>query len=127
MVCIGLEFKYRMFCPEKRAWVRFNRVFQIVVRGGHSVHWGINPPSKTPPPLSSKAPLKSENCPSPRFLGSFPLSFFFLRPPPPPPPPKIFGCSGGLPPIPQVGKTLFKGEGVNYSKYKVSKNISRLG
>ena len=32
----------------------------------HSGHWGINPPSKTPP-LSCQAPLKSTNCPSPPF------------------------------------------------------------
>ena len=43
----------------------------------HSVHGGINPPSKIPPPLSCQAPpLKSTNCPSP--------PFFWQGPPPPP-------------------------------------------
>ena len=50
----------------------------------HSVHWGINPPSKTPTPLSCKAPLKSANCPSPPPLGNpLPLYWFFTKAPPP--------------------------------------------
>ena len=38
----------------------------------HSVHWGINPPSKTPLPasLAKPCPLKYANCASPPFLGN---------------------------------------------------------
>ena len=52
----------------------------------YSVHWGVNPPphSKTPPPLSCQAPLKSANCPSPPFLGNLPLSIGFSWTLPPP-------------------------------------------
>ena len=39
------------------------------------------PPSKTPPPLSCQAPLKSANCPSLNFCGNSPLYWFFVRPP----------------------------------------------
>ena len=49
----------------------------------HSVHRGINPSSKTPPPsfLPNPPPLKSANCPSPPFRQS-PLyvSFYELAP-----------------------------------------------
>ena len=53
----------------------------------HSVHWGINPRSKTPHPLSCLAPpllpLKSANCPSPPFLGNPPpLYRFYVNSPP---------------------------------------------
>ena len=49
----------------------------------HSVHWGINPPSKTPPPLSCQAPPppKPANCPSPPFLGNPPYILAFREPP----------------------------------------------
>ena len=33
----------------------------------HSMHWGINPPSKTPPFLFCYAPIKSAHCPGPLF------------------------------------------------------------
>ena len=45
------------------------------------LHWYINPPSKTPPPLSCQAPLISANCPSsPLFKKSTP-SIGFSWPP----------------------------------------------
>ena len=43
---------------------------RVVMSPPHNVHWGINLPSKTPPPLSCQAPppppppLKPTNCPS---------------------------------------------------------------
>ena len=46
----------------------------------HSVHWGINPPSKTPPPplfLAKPPPLKF-----PLFRQSLLLCWFFMNPPP---------------------------------------------
>ena len=33
----------------------------------HSVHWGLNPALKTPPPSFLPIPLKSANSPSPPF------------------------------------------------------------
>ena len=50
----------------------------------HSVHCGINPPSKTPPPLFLAKPLlKSANCPSPPYLGNPPSILVFVSPSPP--------------------------------------------
>ena len=47
----------------------------------HSVHWGINPLSKTPPPLSCQALLKLANCPSPFFRQSaLYIGFSWTRP-----------------------------------------------
>ena len=42
------------------------------------MHWGIKPPSKTPPPLA-KTPA---NCPSPPFLGNPPPLYWFSVNPP---------------------------------------------
>ena len=48
----------------------------------HSVHWGINAPSKTPPsPFLPSPPLKSANCQSPPFLGNPPHILVFREPP----------------------------------------------
>ena len=55
----------------------------------HSMHWGINPPSKTPPPsflptppLPPSPPLKLTNCPSPLPFRQSPfLYWFFVNPP----------------------------------------------
>ena len=41
----------------------------------HSVHWGIHPPSKTPPPLSC------QTVQAPFFRGSPPLHRFFMNSP----------------------------------------------
>ena len=58
-----------------------NKLNHYCIRGTepHSVHWGINPPSKTPPLsfLPSPTPLKSTNCPSPPFWQSPPLYIGF--------------------------------------------------
>ena len=51
----------------------------------HSVHWGINTPSKTPPHLFLPSPpLKPVNYPSPPFQA-IPLMHWFLVTPPPHP------------------------------------------
>ena len=51
----------------------------------HSVHWGINPSSKTPPPsfLPSPPPLNRQtvHTPPPLFRQSHPLYWFFMNPP----------------------------------------------
>ena len=50
-------------------------------QNNHSGHWGINPPSKTPPFLA-KPPSKPTNCPSsPLFRQSPPIYWFFKMPP----------------------------------------------
>ena len=50
----------------------------------HSVHWGTNPPSKTPPPsLLSSPPLNRQTVPAPPpFLGNPPSILVFREPPP---------------------------------------------
>ena len=53
------------------------------VKGSHSVHWGINPPSKTPPPsFLASLPLNLQIV-QPPFLGNPPIYWFFVTPPPP--------------------------------------------
>ena len=49
----------------------------------HSVHWGINPPSETPPSFFLPSPpLKSEELPKPLLLGNPPpLYCFFVNTP----------------------------------------------
>ena len=50
----------------------------------HSVHWGINLPSKTPPLFLAKPPLNQQTVQAPSFLGNSPLYIGFLWTPPPP-------------------------------------------
>ena len=59
------------------------RVLIVMMWTLHSMHRGINPPSK-------KTPLKSTNCPSPPFLGNPLLYIGFLWTPSPFPKRRIF-------------------------------------
>ena len=48
----------------------------------HRVHWSINNPSKSTPPLFRQDPLKSSNCLSCLLLGNSTISCFFCDPHP---------------------------------------------
>ena len=49
----------------------------------HSGHWGINPPSKTPPPFLAKPPpLNQQTVQAPLFRESPPMYWFFVITPP---------------------------------------------
>ena len=62
-------------------WTKCIRCLIFTQTVFHSVHWGINLPSKTLPPLSCQAPLKSAKCPGLPFLGNSPLYIgFFMTP-----------------------------------------------
>ena len=62
-------------------WTKCIRCLIFTQTVFHSVHWGINLPSKTLPPLSCQAPLKSAKCPGLPFLGNSPLYIgFFMNP-----------------------------------------------
>ena len=51
----------------------------------HSVHWGINSPSKTPPPLSYQAPpLNLQTVHAPPLLGNPASILIFCEPTYPP-------------------------------------------
>ena len=54
----------------------------------HSVHWGINPPSKTPPLLFFAKLPQICQLPSPHIFRQFPTIYWFFVNPPPPSPPK---------------------------------------
>ena len=58
--------------------VRVNVSMSQIMIIPHSVHWGINPPLKTPPPLFlTKLPLNQQTVQAP-FLGNRPLYIGFL-------------------------------------------------
>ena len=64
-----------------KLWTKCIRCLIFTQTVFHSVYWGINLPSKTLPPLSCQAPVKSAKCPSLPFLGNSPLYIgFFMTP-----------------------------------------------
>ena len=51
----------------------------------HNGHWGINPPSKTPPPLSCQAPpLNQQTVQTPPPFEAIPPYILVFHDPPPP-------------------------------------------
>ena len=54
----------------------------------HSVHWGINSPSKTPPLLFFAKLPQICQLPSPHIFRQFPTIYWFFVNPPSPSPPK---------------------------------------